>query len=149
VTDIVDRATRSRMMAGIGGKDTKPEITVRRALHSFGLRFRLHRAGLPGRPDVVLPRHKAIVFVHGCFWHRHAGCRYCYTPRSNLAFWKRKFQENVQRDIKTSTRLRRLGWRVFVMWECNLTEQRLLTLGRRIRRTRSHREPSRRRARTG
>lgn len=132
MTDIVDRATRSRMMAGIGGKNTRPEKKVRSFLHRRGLRFRLHRAGIPGRPDVVLARHNAVVFVHGCFWHRHAGCKFAYTPRSNIAFWKQKFRENVERDRRTAARLRRLGWRVFVMWECSLSDSRLEALIRRI-----------------
>lgn len=120
------------MMAGIGGKHTKPEIIVRRFLHRLGLRFRLHRVGLPGKPDVVLPAHRAVVFVHGCFWHRHTGCKFAYTPKSNIKFWNQKFRENVERDSRMTARLRRLGWRVFVVWECSLTESRLTALARRI-----------------
>ena len=130
--DIVDRATRSRMMSGIGGKNTKPEILVRRYLHGAGLRFRLHRAGLPGRPDLVLPRYRAVVFVHGCFWHRHSGCKFAYTPKSNLKFWTTKFRDNVERDIRIVAQLRKLGWRVFVIWECSLTHNRLQALAHRI-----------------
>ena len=130
-------------MAGIGGKDTKPEIAVRSALHRLGLRFRLHRAGLPGRPDVVLSRHHAVVFVHGCFWHRHIGCKLAYTPKSNLTFWRRKFRENVERDMRTAGNLRRLGWRIFVVWECSLTDARLKTLAAKIRSPRSNVEKAR------
>src|SRR5687768_16771374 len=96
--DVVDRATRSRMMAAISGRNTVPELSVRRALHAAGLRFRLHRRDLPGSPDLVLARFKAVVFVHGCFWHRHRGCRFATTPRSNASFWSQKFEANVERD---------------------------------------------------
>lgn len=116
--DVVDRATRSRMMSRIRGKNTKPEMTVRCALHASGLRFRLHRKDLPGSPDIVLPRHDAAVLVHGCFWHRHAGCRYATTPATNRRFWQNKFNGNVQRDNRQLHELRRLGWRTFVVWEC-------------------------------
>lgn len=134
MADIVDRATRSRMMGAIGGKNTEPERKVRSYLHGRGLRFRLHRAGLPGRPDLLLPRHNVAVLVHGCFWHRHANCRFAYTPKSNRSFWNRKFRENVERDHRNVLRLRKLGWRVFVVWECSLTDSRLEALTKRIRR---------------
>ncbi|MGO4815947.1 very short patch repair endonuclease, partial [Cupriavidus sp. 2MCAB6] len=87
MADIVDSTTRSRMMASIRGRNTAPEVALRSAIHRLGLRFRLHCAGLPGRPDVVLPRHRAVVFVHGCFWHRHPGCRLAYSPGSRVDFW--------------------------------------------------------------
>jgi DNA mismatch endonuclease, patch repair protein len=131
--DVVDKLTRSRMMAGIGGRNTKPELLVRRALHSAGLRFRLHKKGLPGRPDIVLPRHRAVVLVHGCFWHRHARCKYATTPASNSAFWKAKFDENVARDQRQLRVLRKSGWRTYVIWECQSTSPaRLRQLIRRI-----------------
>ncbi|MCA3108204.1 MAG: DNA mismatch endonuclease Vsr [Rhodocyclaceae bacterium] len=118
--DVVDAATRSRMMAGIRGKDTAPELAVRKGLHAAGFRFRLHRRDLPGRPDIVLPRYRAVVFVHGCFWHRHAGCRYATTPSSNAMRWTRKFSENVARDRAAIAALESAGWRVAVTWECGL-----------------------------
>ena len=134
MTDIVDAATRSRMMSGIRGKDTAPERTVRSFLHRAGLRFRIHCRDLPGTPDIVLPRFRAVVLVHGCFWHRHPACRYAYTPGSNLAFWNRKFEENVARDGRKEQTLRELGWRVFVVWECEVgDEKRLGRLVREIR----------------
>lgn len=105
-------------MAGIKGRDTKPELAVRRIAHKLGLRFRLHRKDLPGRPDLVFPRRRLAVFVHGCFWHRHDGCRYAYTPKSRVAFWTKKFAENVARDRRNEEALRDLGWRVLVIWEC-------------------------------
>jgi len=136
VTDIVDRATRSRMMSGIGGKNTAPELIVRRYLHRAGFRFRLHRKDLPGRPDVVLPRYQIAILVHGCFWHRHSGCRYATTPTSNREFWSAKFAQNVARDRRNVRDLRRRGWTPIVMWECSLTPSRLAALARRIEKSR-------------
>lgn len=118
--DIVEPATRSRMMAGIKGRHTKPEMVVRKALHAAGFRFRLHDRRLPGRPDIVLPKWKAVVQVHGCFWHRHAGCRYATTPASNQIFWEEKFTQNVRRDQRDQALLEGLGWRIAIVWECGL-----------------------------
>ena len=118
MTDIVDSKRRSEMMAGIRGRDTKPELAVRRIAHKLGLRFRLHKKDLPGRPDLVFPRHRLAVFVHGCFWHRHDGCRYAYTPKSRVEFWMEKFAQNVARDRRNEDALQNLGWRVLVIWEC-------------------------------
>lgn len=112
--------TRSRNMAAIRGKDTAPELAVRRILHAMGLRFRLHRKDLPGCPDIVLPRHRTVVFVHGCFWHRHEGCRYTTTPKTRQEFWMAKFDSNVFRDRRYQAELNLLGWRVLVVWECEL-----------------------------
>lgn len=123
LVDVVDAATRSRMMAGIRGKDTKPEIQLRRALHARGFRYRLHNRKLPGRPDLVFPRHGAIVFVHGCFWHRHEGCRYATTPATRPEFWAEKFQANTSRDARSEQALLDAGWRVAVVWECSLKER--------------------------
>src|SRR5690348_8362966 len=114
--DVVDRATRSRMMSGIRGRDTKPELIVRSYLHRAGLRFRLH-ANLPGKPDLVFPKYRTVVFVHGCFWHRHADCRYATVPATNRVFWRKKFSANVRRDEKVTEALQGLGWRVIVAWE--------------------------------
>lgn len=108
------------MMAGIKGRDTKPELLLRRALHRAGFRFRLHVRDLPGRPDVVLPRHRVAILVHGCFWHRHSGCHWCSTPDSNRPFWTEKFARNVERDLRAREELRAAGWRVAVVWECSL-----------------------------
>lgn len=120
--DIFSPETRSRMMSGIRGKDTKPELQVRRALHAAGLRYRLHVRDLPGKPDIVLPRHRAVVFVHGCFWHRHPGCRLAYTPKSNVDFWLAKLEGNAVRDAGHERTLAQAGWRVFTIWECNLPD---------------------------
>lgn len=120
MTDIVDSRTRSRMMAGIRGKNTKPELIVRRFLHSKGFRFRLHDAKLPGRPDIVMPKYKLLIFVHGCFWHRHQGCRYATSPAQNGEKWQEKFRQNVERDQQQIKQLLDQGWRVLVIWECAL-----------------------------
>lgn len=112
-------------MAGIRGKDTSPERIVRSFLHRAGLRFRTHGPDLPGRPDVVLPRWNTVIFVHGCFWHRHPECRFAATPRSNRRFWLAKFRANIARDERNLKELKADGWRVFTVWECKLTSQSL------------------------
>jgi DNA mismatch endonuclease (patch repair protein) len=108
------------MMSGIKGKDTKPELIVRKFLHSQGYRFRLHRKDLPGKPDIVLPRLKVCIFVHGCFWHRHASCKYAVMPKSRVDFWTAKFEANIDRDRKALENLDKQGWTVFTVWECEL-----------------------------
>ena len=120
MADVVTPEVRSRMMSGIRGKDTKPEMLLRRSLHALGLRYRLHVADLPGKPDLVFPRFNAVVFVNGCFWHRHAGCRYATTPATRREFWESKFAANVSRDQANRNRLLDSGWRVLVIWECAL-----------------------------
>ena len=132
MADIVDKKTRSRMMSRIRGKDTRPELKVRRFLHRAGFRFRLH-AKLPGKPDLVLPKYQTAIFVHGCFWHRHEGCRYATTPTSNTQFWQEKFEANILRDAKTKTQLEALGWRVLTLWSCELGEHELQALRRHLR----------------
>ena len=112
-------ALRSRIMASIRGKDTQPEMLVRRAIHGAGLRYRLHRRDLPGRPDIVLTPIKTVVFVHGCFWHHH-GCRDSGWPKVRAAFWRKKIEGNVARDRRTIYFLRTAGWKVEVVWECEL-----------------------------
>ena len=108
--DVVDAATRSRMMSGISGKNTKPEIEVRRFLHRMGYRFRVHDRRLPGKPDIVLPKYRTVVFVHGCFWHQHPGCKYATKPASNAEFWREKLAGNAMRDARSMDELERLGW---------------------------------------
>ncbi|WP_264371279.1 very short patch repair endonuclease [Burkholderia plantarii] len=108
-------------MSRIRGKNTKPELTLRKALHRLGFRYRLHGAGLPGKPDLVFRRYKTVVFVHGCFWHRHAGCSIATTPKSNTAFWLEKFEKTMARDKRVTTQLEEQGWRVLVVWECELS----------------------------
>jgi DNA mismatch endonuclease (patch repair protein) len=132
MADIVDKETRSRMMSGIRGKDTKPELVVRSFLHRAGLRFRLHTK-MPGKPDLVFPKYRTAVFVHGCFWHRHKGCRFATTPASNAAFWQEKFDANVQRDAFVKKALRKQRRQVRLIWACQLQERKLEALEKRIR----------------
>ena len=120
---MISPETRSRMMSGIRGRNTQPEMTVRSFLHRSGFRFRLHRRGLPGKPDIVLPRWDAVVFVHGCFWHGHGGCRYFKLPKTREAFWAGKIESNVRRDAATIQRLLEAGWRVAIVWECALRDE--------------------------
>jgi DNA mismatch endonuclease (patch repair protein) len=108
------------MMAGIRSKNTKPELLLRRALHATGLRYRLHGSKLPGKPDVVFAKHHAVVFVHGCFWHRHRDCRFATTPATRPEFWAAKFSANVERDKRNVAALLENGWRVATVWECAL-----------------------------
>lgn len=125
--DIVSPEKRSRMMAGIKGKNTKPEMVVRRFVHGMGFRFRLHRKDLPGSPDIVFPRLRRVIFVHGCFWHRHLDCRFAYTPKSNTQFWLDKLRSNVRRDDSAQKALKALGWEVLIVWECEVSNPFALT----------------------
>lgn len=140
MADTLTKAERSALMARIRGKNTKPEVLVRSALHRAGFRFRIHGAALPGRPDVVLPRHRTVVFVHGCFWHRH-GCALSGEPATRRAFWRDKFARNTERDRRNTRALRRLGWRVLTVWECSLRtnlsrERAIASLLRKLERPR-------------
>lgn len=118
MVDVVSLADRSRMMAGIQGKNTRPELIVRRTLFASGYRFRLHRRDLPGAPDIVMPGRKIAIFVHGCFWHMHQGCRFSKMPATRPEFWKAKLEANVERDRGAVEKLQTLGWRVLCVWEC-------------------------------
>ena len=109
-------------MSRIKGKDTRPEIVVRSILHRLGYRFRLHRKDLPGKPDIVLPKHETVIFVNGCFWHRHKRCPQATTPKSNTAFWEKKFADTVKRDRKQQRILKEAGWRVLILWECQIND---------------------------
>jgi DNA mismatch endonuclease, patch repair protein len=120
VTDVFTRKKRSEIMSLVKNKDTAPEKAVRSLLHRMGYRFRLQGSGLPGNPDIVLPRHKKVVFVHGCFWHGHKGCRRANRPTSNRCFWGRKLSMNMDRDKANTLALRRIGWRVLVVWGCEV-----------------------------
>ena len=124
--DRISSADRSRIMSQIRDKDTKPEMIVRRLLHRMGYRFRTHRRDLPGRPDVVLPKHRKVVFVHGCFWHRHRCTRGRSMPSTRTEFWRMKFEGNRERDLKARNHLRKLGWKVVVVWECQTRDVQLL-----------------------
>ena len=120
MADFLTPRERSERMARIRSSDTSPELALRRELHRLGLRFTLKNSRLPGKPDLVFPRHRAIVFVHGCFWHRHPGCNIATTPKSNTAFWEAKFDRNVERDSRVTLELEAQGWRVHVAWECEV-----------------------------
>lgn len=124
--EIVTQEQRSQNMSRIKGKNTKPEIIVRSACHDLGFRYRLHRKDLPGTPDLVFPKHRLCLFVHGCFWHRHPGCKYAYTPKSRLDFWLPKLAKNVERDMKAKRALEVSGWRVSIIWECQTKNRHTL-----------------------
>ena len=114
---------RSRNMSAIKSKNTKPEIKVRKVLHSMGYRFRLHRKDLPGSPDIVLPKYKTVIFVHGCFWHRHENCKYASTPKTRQEFWEAKFRENINRDKLNQENLSSKGWKIIIVWECEIKDK--------------------------
>lgn len=124
--DTVSREDRSRIMRAVRRRDTAPERRVRSLAHRLGYRFRLHRKDLPGTPDLVFPKHRLCIFVHGCFWHRHPRCPKATTPKSNATFWNAKFTNNKKRDKRKRKELKALGWRVAVVWECQTTDDDLL-----------------------
>jgi DNA mismatch endonuclease (patch repair protein) len=126
VADRLSPERRSWLMSRVKGKGTAPELAVRRLAHSLGMRFRLHKAELPGRPDLVFPRYRTVVFVHGCFWHRHAGCRKATSPKSRIEYWEDKFRANIERDERNAVELERMGWRVLTVWECETKNAELL-----------------------
>lgn len=116
-----------RRLAAVKSQDTAPEVTVRRLLHGMGYRFRLHRRDLPGKPDIVLPKHRTVIFVHGCYWHRHPDCPLAQNPTTNVQFWRSKFRRNVERDAQVQAELAGLGWRVVVVWSCETRDTERLT----------------------
>lgn len=122
MTDSLSKEKRSWNMSRIRSKDTRPEKIVRSLLHKMGYRFRLHVKSLPGTPDIVLPKFKTVIFVHGCFWHRHPGCPYAYTPKSRVDFWLQKFEKNLNVHEKATNKLKDQGWRILVIWECEISE---------------------------
>jgi DNA mismatch endonuclease, patch repair protein len=126
MADHLTASERSGHMRRIRKRDTKPELTVRRAAHALGLRFRLHRADLPGTPDLVFPRHRKLIFVHGCFWHQHVGCRLARQPKSRLEYWLPKLARNVERDHEARDALEEAGWNCLVVWECHAQNAEML-----------------------
>ena len=116
---------RSRNMSAIKSKNTKPEITVRKLLHSMGYRFRLHKKDLPGSPDIVLPKYKTVIFVHGCFCHRHENCKYASIPKTRKEFWESKFKANVKRDKEIQEKIKNIGWQSVVVWECEIKNEKI------------------------
>ena len=125
MADVHTKETRSYNMSQIRSKDTKPEMLVRKFLNGNGFRYRLHTKNLPGKPDIVLPKYKTVIFVHGCFWHGHKKCRYFITPKTNTEFWLKKINENIARDNTVIKALRIEGWNVIVVWECELKKDRI------------------------
>ena len=131
--DVHDQKTRSYNMSRVKGKDTKPEEIVRKYLLSQGFRYRKNDKRLPGKPDIVLPKYKTVIFVNGCFWHKHEGCKYFVWPKSNSEFWKEKIESNIVRDKKQYEELKNAGWHVIIVWECELKKkQRMDTLERLV-----------------
>ena len=131
--DVHDQKTRSYNMSRVKGKDTKPEEIVRKYLFSQGFRYRKNDKRLPGKPDIVLPKYKTVIFVNGCFWHKHEGCKYFVWPKSNFEFWKEKIESNIVRDKKQYEELKNAGWHVIIVWECELKKkQRMDTLERLV-----------------
>lgn len=123
MADVFSKEKRSWIMGRVKGANTTPEIVVRRWLHAHGYRFRLHRKDLPGKPDIVLPKHRAVIFVHGCFWHGHQGCKRAALPTSNRKYWEAKIGRNMERDRARARELRKLGWRVATVWECKTRDE--------------------------
>jgi DNA mismatch endonuclease (patch repair protein) len=132
MTDIVSPQMRSRMMSAVRGCDTGPEMVVRRALHRAGLRFRLGGGKLSGRPDIVLSSRRTVIFVHGCFWHQHPGCSKATRPKSNVAFWNAKLDANLQRDARVQAALRGAGWKIFIVWRCQINARSIAQLTQQI-----------------
>nr|NJM04131.1 DNA mismatch endonuclease Vsr [Desulfobacula sp.] len=124
--DVFSKEKRSRIMSRIGGKDTKPELLVRSLLHSMGYRFRIQRKDLPGNPDIILPKYKKVIFVHGCFWHGHAGCSRSKRPDTNMEFWNKKIDGNMERDKYNIQRLEDSGWMTLTLWTCEIKDQEAL-----------------------
>lgn len=126
--DTLTPAQRSKLMSHVRSTDTSVELRVRRLVHGMGFRYRLHQANLPGKPDLVFASRRAVIFVHGCFWHRHQNCRYATTPKTRVAFWKAKFKRNVERDAETLNALNKLGWRALVIWQCEFSDCPILEM---------------------
>ncbi|UWR03765.1 DNA mismatch endonuclease Vsr [Ruegeria conchae] len=132
MVDIVTPQVRSKIMSRIRSRNTKPEVVLRKALHNRGFRYRLNSPKLPGSPDIVFPKWRTVLFVHGCYWHRHAGCRKATNPSSNIEFWKDKFQQNVERDARNIRDLHAAGWRVGIVWECAIGREPPYNLIKRL-----------------
>ena len=136
MADVHDKATRSKNMAAIKGKNTKPEILVRKFLHAQGFRFRLHDKKLPGKPDIVLPKYKTVIFIHGCFWHGHKNCKYFVVPKTRTEWWLNKINSNIANDTKAVRALKKESWKIIHLWECDLkpanAEKRLSTLLKKL-----------------
>ncbi|WP_073075895.1 very short patch repair endonuclease [Sporobacter termitidis] len=128
MSDVLTPAQRHKCMSKIKGRDTKPELIVRSWLHQNGYRFRVQKADLPGKPDIVLRKFKLVIFVNGCYWHRHPECKYAATPSTNVEFWEKKFSDNRKRDMQNINNLQKLGWNVLVIWECQVRDETFMQL---------------------
>lgn len=126
MADNLSKETRSYNMSRIRSKNTRPEMLVRKFLHSEGYRYRLHVKDLPGKPDIILPKYKAVIFIHGCFWHSHQNCKYSVTPKSNLAYWIPKLERNITKDAENETKLLQMGWNIIKIWECALKPKHIV-----------------------
>lgn len=135
MVDTLTPAERSRRMSLIKSTDTSPELAIRRALHRRGLRYTLGNKDLPGKPDLVFRRHRVALFVHGCFWHRHEGCKVANMPKSNTLFWQEKFDRNVARDARAQRELEKMGWKVEILWECELSPKGIEAVASRLDRS--------------
>lgn len=127
MADTVSKSVRSRIMSSVKQRNTKPEMIVRSLLHRLGYRFRLHRKDLPGSPDIVLPKFRTAIFVHGCFWHQHKNCKKSRRPSSNQEYWNTKLDENISRDKRKEKELSKLGWRVVTVWQCEICDPEVLS----------------------
>jgi DNA mismatch endonuclease (patch repair protein) len=132
LVDIFSDIKRSEIMSRIGPKDSKPEIFVRKLVHSLGYRFRLHRKDLPGTPDLVFPKYKKVIFVHGCFWHGHQNCNRSKMPDTNKKFWENKIKKNIENDDKNLFKLKELGWDTLTIWECHIKKRNISRMERKI-----------------
>lgn len=131
MTDTLSPKERSERMSRVQAKDTSPEMKLRRSIHGMGFRYRLHVSGLPGKPDLVFSKYSAVIFMHGCFWHRHEGCKLARLPKSRVEFWQNKLEGNKERDLCNIEKLREMGWRILVVWECSLKDVDMVA--RRVR----------------
>lgn len=132
MADIWSKQKRSEVMSKIRSRNTKPEILLRKALFALGYRYTIHNKTLPGKPDIVLPKYKTVIFIHGCFWHYHADCREGRIPNTNSIFWKEKLLKNIARDHKNQESLKQLGWNVFICWECEIEKNKPIVVGKII-----------------
>ena len=131
--DTVSKEVRSRNMAAIKGRDTKPEMVVRKLLHTNGYRYSLHKKALPGKPDLYLKKYNTVMFIHGCFWHQHPGCKYAVKPKSNIKFWRDKLKHNVERDRENISKLKEMGFNIITLWECEIDRNKTDKLFDRIK----------------
>ena len=132
MTDIFTKKKRSEIMSKIGPKDSSQEVFIRKLVHSLGYRFRLHRKDLPGKPDLVFPKYKKVIFINGCYWHGHKGCKRANLPETNRKFWEEKIGRNIKTDIKNQKKLKKLGWDYLIFWQCKIKKSKITFLKQNI-----------------